>query len=176
MKNEGCGYLLIVFLVATLFFLVPIAKRIGPTIDNKGFLTWDFTGFIAQQENETERERIKQQEETERAGEWNETLRTVAMYGAFAGVVIVWAIQHNRTKRKAIDAWALLDAARPSMPPQQIANIYINTFLPNGGRVVNVNGIPMIADAEQRRLIPLDVAAQRLTEARLLPGPIDPPP
>ena len=182
--RDGCGFGAILGLAVLLFLIAALSRGNVPALSSSG-LGWDATAALArqqgetdrlriQQENETERERVRQQEETERAEEWNDTMQTGALYAAIAGIAIVWVIQVNRTRRKAIEVYGLLDANRPIMPPLQIANVYINTFLPNGGRIVDVNGIPMIADAERRRLIPLDVAQRRLADARLLPVPIDP--
>jgi hypothetical protein len=61
---------------------------------------------------------------------------------------------------------------RQQPPPPQIANTYINVFLPGGqGEVIDVGGVAMIADHANRTLIPLPVAARKLAAVGLLAGP-----
>jgi hypothetical protein len=163
----------VIFFGLMLLILVNASKGIGGYVDTSGWFRWDYTGYIARQNNETERERIRQREETERAEEWNDTMRTVGLGALAAAAVIVWTVQSNRTKRRVIDAWAAQAPLQlPSQPsPPMIANVYINNFLAGAGEVVDIDGVAMIADHANRTLIPLDVAQRRLSAAKLLTGP-----
>jgi len=166
-----------------IFVLLGIIKGAGPTIGQDGWLKWDYTGMIARQENETERERIRQQNETERNEDNAQALQTIAIVAAVAGCIVVYVVQTNRTKRKIIEAvvgvpqWPTPkmlpgpQQAPPQLPP--VVNLYINYLIPGKqGKVIDVGGVPMIQDDSRRRLIPLDVAEQELATLGLLSPPV----
>lgn len=166
-------------MIFLLLFVVLLGamKGAGPSVGSNG-LQWDFSGIIARQENETERERIRQQNETERNEDNAQALQTIAIAAAAAGCIVVYIVQTNRTKRKAIEAfaeqsqWQRLPgpAAARQLPP--VVNLYINYLIPGGqGQVIDVGGVPMIRDDSRQTLIPLDVAERELIAARLLPPP-----
>lgn len=167
----------ILFCLLLLVLLLGILKGAGPSIGADGWLKWDFTGLIARQENETERERIRQQGETERNGDNAQALQTFAIAAAAAGIAAVYIVQSNRTKRKAIEALAGVQqwqAPRPAaarqLPP--VVNLYINYLIPGKqGKAIDVNGVLLIQDDYNRRVISLDVAEAELANARLLPPP-----
>ncbi len=175
-------WLLYIFLILFLIVLLNgMIKGVGPTVGADGWLKWDYTGFISKQENETERERIKQQAETARNEDDAQALQTIAIAVAIAGSVIVWIVQSNRTQRKAIDAMIGVPqyqapgmlpgpAAAQQLPP--VVNLYINYLIPGGqGQVIDVGGVPMIRDDSRQMLIPLDVAERELATLGLLPPP-----
>lgn len=155
-----------------------ILKGAGPSIGQDGWLKWDYTGFISRQENETERERIRQQNETERNRDNAQALQTFAIAAAAAGCIIVYVVQTNRTKRKAIEVFAeqaqrqALPGPVPARQLPPVVNLYINYMIPGKqGKVIDVGGVKMIRDDSRQMLIPLDVAERELETLGLLPPP-----
>jgi len=144
----GCGVwaltlaaVLVVFVLTCVFVLSSIG--IAPVIDGGG-LSWDASGYVTREANRTTRYVVEQQQQTERNRQDNETLRWLAVAGAVGGVLTVWAIQHNRTKRQQAETQLKLQ-------------MYL-AYLGVNGEVGKHNGQLGVYDYDHGEFVPAGVA------------------
>jgi hypothetical protein len=154
----------LVVLYAMLVGGVGALYGMAPTFAD-GTLTWDYAGYIARENAETERTRITQENETARAEALAETLRQWALAGASAAVLIVTAIQAGRTARHV---------ATERRRERQILMLFAARFLPGPGDVrvetVGFGRRLVLRDYDNGVQYPPEVAAAALMQRGLLPA------
>ena len=137
--------IIVVFVLTSLFVLSSIG--IAPVIDSSG-LSWDSTGYVTHEANRTQRYIVQQQEQTERNRQDNETQRWFAVAGAVAVVLVVWAVQHYRTKRQQAEMQLKLQ-------------MYL-AYLGTSGHVGTLNGQLGVFDHDRHEFVPAHVALLEL--------------
>lgn len=136
---------IVVFVLTAMFVLASVG--IAPVIDANG-LSWDATGYVTHEANRTARYVVQQQEQTERNRQDDETLRTFAVVGALASVLVVAIVQHNRTKRKQAETTLKLQ-------------MYL-AYLGASGHIGKLNGQLGVFDHDRHEFVPAHVALLEL--------------
>ncbi len=144
----GCfGFTLTVgaLLFVTVFLAGMLLSSIGiaPVIDANG-LSWDNSAYIAHDNNRTTRYVAEQHEQTVRNHDNNQTVRWLVVVGAGAGVLVVWAVQHYRTKRQQAETQLKLQ-------------MYL-AYLGVNGEVGKHNGQLGVYDYDHGEFVPAGVA------------------
>jgi len=140
-------------LVVMVFMSAMILASVGiaPVVDSGG-LSWDSSAYVAHDANRTARYVVEQQEQTERDRHANESLRTIVIVGALAGVLVVAIVQYNRTRRQ-------------QQATQLKLQMYL-AYLGVNGRVGKLNGQLGVYDHDHGEFVPAGVALLEMRENR----------
>jgi hypothetical protein len=128
----------------------------SPNIGANG-LTWDHTGRIAWEESYTQRDATRQREqtarevakhaaETQRAQDWNDTLRVLILGGVVVGGVWIATREMGATVRNRDDKRATV----------AMYQIYMAQHYPNA-RIETRNNQQLVVDPDSRTVFPLAV-------------------
>ena len=137
----------VVGMALLLAVLVVAIGSIGssPNVGPNG-LTWDHTGRIAYEENRTERYIYQQGQETQRAEEWNETMRWGVVALVVFGGIWIFSREMGTTVRNGQN-----NRAKVAM-----YQIYMRQQYPNA-RIESHDGMQLVVDPDTQTVFPLAV-------------------
>lgn len=157
-ENSGCfGELMMLAAATVLFGLLIVAIGIGaassdgqgarslPIFSSAG-LTWDHAGREIAERERTARERIRQEQETQRAADWQDFGRVVVVAAVIAGAVWIVARETGATVRHR-------DGQRAKVAMYQL---YMRQQYPAAHIEVH-DGQQLVVDPDSRTVFPLAV-------------------